>query len=324
MIVRPLTGKALYEVVVDLAHLRGGVGVVAQGAVVGEEQDAEGLDVERAHRVAQALVEGHPLAVDVDQQVALDRRRHAVAHARHGLRVDARGRAVGHEHEQVPGDDVVLRRGPGRAGAAGQQAAGHLAVEQPVRGAAREGRVAVRAVGGAVHRRGDAGPGDRAGVEHLQARAVADVEGVVDRAVGALEGRELVEQLLGLCLLAGVDQGDRGDGGVIGPGEVGDARRGGVLFRDVERAHEAQALGRAAGEEVQQRAGGGRPRPELLALLDRGRADLLGQELGELLVRAVAARLLGGPRLADMAALARSEPVLLRGGGGGAVPRVGL
>ena len=144
----------------------------------------------------------------------------------------------------------MLGRDPGDVGAAGQQAVGLLAGQQPARRTAGEGVVARGAVEVAVGRGGEADPGDRAGAELLQARAVGDVEGEVDRPVGALEGGELVEQLLGLRLLTGEHHRDRGQRGVVGPRQVRHPRRGRVVGGHVEGAHEPQRARLRGGEEV--------------------------------------------------------------------------
>jgi hypothetical protein len=215
----------------------------------------------------------------------------------------------------------VLGRDPGRRRGAGEQPGRVAAVEQPLGGAAGERVVLVGVVGRAVHRRRDAGPGDRAGVEDGQARAVGDVVGEVDRAVGALERGELVEELLGLGLLVLADQRDRGDRGVIGPREIGHPRGGRVVGGDVERADEAQLGAGGGGEEGDQRAGGGDAGGHHRGLLDLelGRADLLGEEARERLARALgalAADVLGRPGLVDLAAFAMGELVVTPGGRG--------
>ena len=235
--------------------------------------------------------------------------------------LDAGRQAVGDDLHQVPGDDVVLGRDPGRRRGAGEQAGRVPAVEQPLGGAAGERVVLVGVVGRAVHRGGDAGPGDRAGVEDREARAVGDVVGEVDRAVGALERGELVEELLGLGLLVLADQRDRGDRGVVGPRGVGHPCGRRVVGGDVERADEAQLRAGGGGEEGDQRAGGGDAGGHHLRLrdLELGRADLLGEEARERLPRvlgALAADVLGRPGLVDLAAYAMGELVVTLGGRG--------
>ena len=114
------------------------------------------------------------------------------------------------------------------------------------------------------------------GAELLQARAVGDVEGEVDRAVRALERGQLVEQLLGLHLLAGEHQRDRGERGVIGPQRLAIARGIGIADGDVEGARGRRAPGLAAGRK----SWCGRTTDQGLAtaLRDLVGPDLLGQE----------------------------------------------
>ena len=215
----------------------------------------------------------------------------------------------------------MLGRDPLDVGTAANEAALVAQREQVVGGAAGVVEVERAAEGRVVVGEGERLEGDRAGADRGAAGAGLDVEGVFDRAVLALQRRQLIEQAPGLFLQVDGGEGGRGDRRVVGVGPVEQAvvrrgRRAGCR-RSGSAAGAGAVAGRTQRDSLGPRGVGAAPRgrhPQRWRRAARGRGASLAMSGGA--ARAGGAGALGARHRIARPDLAGQPPASARSAAG--------